>query len=932
MQGTTEKYHHDDDDVVDAPREADSNKLRRSLIEVKEGSTYKIAFLDGNPSGFYASFTFDEGDTGQRQRAFRCKLRGIAKCTNEMENDFMKIAKQQHLLLNLKVCSVKQMEDTTAVLLTVDMKLVYGMEEKEEVNMLTILTSLGHVVNIAHLKTETLSMKSDNTAVRLLSQDLTVDKSYNIMYGEHAEADLVLDDIAVVFECPATENAITMLKRLQLDHEQHGLRPPGPVSPGDFVAVLCGGALFRAKCISILSKEISVMFLDKPGGKTVSLWQTYRLLPNHCSYPAVIQRVKMVDVQLYDGFDCEEGIAKALKGSHNLIAKFGGAEGGKILATLYMSKKSKMKQIGKHFMKKQKSKAQKDMPGCVREAAVVSPIEVVVESEGQYRNADKYYQTAAASHSYCLTAEGDSTNQQLSREESNANVSEKNSSSGTTMMSNDARANDVDTETDSDPESECVQPVERNGREQFEAKFTDKAECSVVEDFLVSLPELPFDHFKGIIKGIDGSGTIWVLPESRITSMDKLLHNITKMSNIESPLTVAKGDIFVYKDPKEKGSAHRVMIVEMLTHDIYRAARIDSNCERELVAMQHLIKVPASIKDIPIILFPVQVYGVTMFSATGEVYEHLKCNFPKMEVAVQVKVGTPLYPQQAAVYMLDQNKENKTASAGLNLALILIQFGSDLCTSLKNWMITVNGSGLDTWIRGTKVETLDTALPAVLPFETGMAFPFRVTTFIKEDNSLDIQPYFMASSDNLKLSKKLRSELVKTERLMFNMCSWFDELKKLLKRSAESEKASKKKRDWNVGDPVNAFYQEEESPDQDEWARGEIVSVDRNEKMAEIRFTDYGNSERIPFRNLRALPSDQQKEPVNCINVRFLVPETVAEVESVFNSLNDPKLLPFFARVKSVNWDPKDWNSKPLVNIFHLQETADDELILNKLI
>ena len=45
------------------------------------------------------------------------------------------------------------MEDTTAVLLTVDMKLVYGMEEKEEVNMLTILTSLGHVVNIAHLKT-----------------------------------------------------------------------------------------------------------------------------------------------------------------------------------------------------------------------------------------------------------------------------------------------------------------------------------------------------------------------------------------------------------------------------------------------------------------------------------------------------------------------------------------------------------------------------------------------------------------------------------------------------------------------------------------------------------------------------------------------------------------------------------------------------------
>ena len=63
-------------------------------------------------------------------------------------------------------------------------------------------------------------------------------------------------------------------------------------------------------------------------------------------------------------------------------------------------------------MKKQKSKAQKDMPGCVREAAVVSPIEVVVESEGQYRNADKYYQTAAASHSYCLTAEGDSTNQQ----------------------------------------------------------------------------------------------------------------------------------------------------------------------------------------------------------------------------------------------------------------------------------------------------------------------------------------------------------------------------------------------------------------------------------------------------------------------------------------------------------------------------------------
>ena len=47
------------------------------------------------------------------------------------------------------------MEDNTAnaALLTVDMNLVYGMGEKEEVNMLNILTSLGHVVKIAHLET-----------------------------------------------------------------------------------------------------------------------------------------------------------------------------------------------------------------------------------------------------------------------------------------------------------------------------------------------------------------------------------------------------------------------------------------------------------------------------------------------------------------------------------------------------------------------------------------------------------------------------------------------------------------------------------------------------------------------------------------------------------------------------------------------------------
>ena len=236
-------------------------------------------------------------------------------------------------------------------------------------------------------------------------------------------------------------------------------------------------------------------------------------------------------------------------------------------------------------------------------------------------------------------------------EESNAHVSEKNLSSGTTAMSNANRGNDADTETDSEPESECALSKERNGQRQFEAKFIDKAECSIVEDFLVSLPELPFDHFKGIITGkrytfsvlllplssnpqsknkpwgkgiikkengqksyvkknifpqiffnfplpptpqknlssfksfffggggrllcrppfkfwipkgaggkdefygkyifpvigIDERGTIWALPESRYTIMDRLQHNITKMSNIESPLTIAKGDIFVYK-------------------------------------------------------------------------------------------------------------------------------------------------------------------------------------------------------------------------------------------------------------------------------------------------------------------------------------------------------------------------------------------------
>ena len=52
-------------------------------------------------------------------------------------------------------------------------------------------------------------------------------------YPVHPEllikADLVLDDIAVVFECPATENAITMLKRLQ-EHifPQKKILPPRP--------------------------------------------------------------------------------------------------------------------------------------------------------------------------------------------------------------------------------------------------------------------------------------------------------------------------------------------------------------------------------------------------------------------------------------------------------------------------------------------------------------------------------------------------------------------------------------------------------------------------------------------------------------------------------------------------------------------------------
>ena len=101
-----------------------------------------------------------------------------------------------------------------------------------------------------------------------------------------------------------------------------------------------------------------------------------------------------------------------LRGPHKLIAKFAGAEGGKILAILYMTKNSKIKQIGKHLMKKQRPTAEKDKPDFVREAAVVSPIEVVVESEGKYQNAADHYQTAAVSRSYSLSAEGDSTNHQ----------------------------------------------------------------------------------------------------------------------------------------------------------------------------------------------------------------------------------------------------------------------------------------------------------------------------------------------------------------------------------------------------------------------------------------------------------------------------------------------------------------------------------------
>ena len=39
------------------------------------------------------------------------------------------------------------------------------------------------------------------------------------------------------------------------------------------------------------------------------------------------------------------------------------------------------------------------------------------------------------------------------------------------------------------------------------------------------------------------------------------------------------------------------------------------------------------------------------------------------------------------------------------------------------------------------------------------------------------------------------------------MSNLYTVLSFMMIRSAESEKARKKKRDWNVGDPVNAFYQ-----------------------------------------------------------------------------------------------------------------------------
>ena len=116
----------------------------------------------------------------------------------------------------------------------------------------------------------------------------------------------------------------------------------------------------------------------------------------------------------------------------------------------------------------------------------------------------------------------------------------------------------------------------------------------------------PGPQFSGIITGIDKNGIVWVLPEDQFVSGD-LVNNLTELEPVPDTAEIRRGDVLAHRT---KGRPYRVLVFRVLAQDIYQVLRIDEDGAEVTASRQELLLLPASARQIPVITFPVQLYGV----------------------------------------------------------------------------------------------------------------------------------------------------------------------------------------------------------------------------------------------------------------------------------------------------------------------------------
>lgn len=415
--------------------------------------------------------------------------------------------------------------------------------------------------------------------------------------------------------------------------------------------------------------------------------------------------------------------------------------------------------------------------------------------------------------------------------------------------------------------------------------------------------------FEGVLTGVDNCGTYWILPLDQLQTMSNLVSKLQKISAVEidDQRSLCVGDIFLWRDNK---NMFRVLIVKILGIDLFQVFVMDRNGELEIASRSELFRIPQQLEQIPQLLVPVQLYGISIIDATksSRIFGFIKEKYQRgggLKCNIIQKVKTPVYPVQADVFMMNSK------STSDNLAFILLQYEIKYYkqySTLADWKDVAFNKDI-CWLSSRYKDSLLQPLPSLFGLQENTWFRFEVVAF--HGDKVTVQPFDCPL--NINLSNKNREKIVAKLAEVGSSVKLVEESFKLRKSEYNRLGNSRGARNnWNVGDPVLVNFQED---GYSEWARGEILHIERG--VVKVQYSDYGYvGTDINFSDLRALTWEEYLQPVTCFNIRF---ETQDKAESlkVMNQLEHVAVR--LAKVKQVDMS----SGEVLASIYEIKECQD---------